>query len=445
MSISAGGIGSGLDVASIVQQLVAAERAPAAGRIDRSERRLNAEISAIGTLRSAFDALRSAVEKLSSGDAANARKTSVGADAGFGASATAGAALGTYQVEVLALATADKLSSTAYTDSQTVVGTGTLTLTSGETTLDVVIDETNNTLAGIRDAINAAAAGKGVTASIVNADDGAHLVLGATATGAANALTITASGGDGGLSALTYNPPNATTMTVLSAAADAQVKVDGFERTSASNTITDMLEGVTLTLTEAAPGTIKDLTVASDPSVLRSAAKAFVKAYNGGLGAIASTTSYDTSSQVAAALNGDSLVRTTSRDLREQVSNSVGDLKTMGITIDVEGKLTMDDAAFDAALAEDPAAAERLFGSKTGMAVGIGTTLARLLDDNGVFDSRSDSHDSRTESITDQRAALDRRMEQVEARYRAQFTALDVLVAQLQSTSSFLAQQLNLL
>ncbi|MBW3549862.1 MAG: flagellar filament capping protein FliD [Proteobacteria bacterium] len=445
MSISAGGIGSGLDVASIVQQLVAAERAPAAGRIDRSERRLNAEISAIGTLRSAFDALRSAVEKLSSGDSATARKTTVGSDAGFSASASAGAALGTYQVEVLALATAQKLSSTAYTDSQAVVGTGTLTLTSGETTLDVVIDETNNTLAGIRDAINAAAGGKGVTATIVNADGGAYLVLGATETGAANALTITASGGDGGLSALSYNPPDATTMTVLSAAADAQVKVDGFARTSASNTITDMLEGVTLTLTEAAPGTIQDLTVASDPSVLRGAAKAFVKAYNSALGAIASTTSYNTSTQVAAALNGDSLVRTTSRDLRGQVSNSVADLKTLGITIDVEGKLTMDDAVFDAALAEDPATAERLFGSETGMAAGIETTLARLLDDDGVFDSRSDSHDSRTESISDQRAALDRRMAQVEARYRAQFTALDTLVAQLQSTSSFLAQQLNLL
>lgn len=438
MSISSPGIGSGLDVASIVNQLVAAERAPAAGRIDRTERQTEAEISAIGSLRSAFDNLRSAIETLSSDDSALARKVGIPEDAGFSASATAGAAIGDYQVEVLALASAHKLSSAAYTDSAAVVGTGDLVITTGDTTLNVTIDSTNNTLAGIRDAINTAADGTGVTATIVNADGGAHLVLSANETGVDNALTITSSGGDGGLTALTN--PN---LTQLSAAADAQVQVDGLLRTSASNSITDMLEGVTLTLTKAAPGTVETLTVGSDPSVLRGAAKGFVTAYNAALDAIANTTAYDPDTQIAAALNGDSLVRGASRDLRGQISAQVGDLKTLGITVDIKGKLTMDDAVFDAAIADDPGPATRLFSGDTGLAAGLETSLARLLDDGGVFDDREDRLEAQTTSIADQRLALDRRMSQVEERYRAQFTALDVLVSKMTSTSSFLAQQLD--
>ena len=435
-------IGSGLDINTIVSQLVAAERAPTAGRIDRSERQTKAQISAIGTLRSALDGLRTALTKLGANDAVQARKASVQAEAGFSASASPSAATGTYQVEVLALATAHKLSSAAHPATDSVVGTGTLTLASGDTTLAVEIDATNNTLAGIRDAINAAAAGQGVTATIVNADDGAHIVISATGTGATNALTITASGGDGGLAGLNYDPPTATTMTTLSAAADASLKVDGLLRTSASNTITDMLQGVSLTLTAAAPGTIKELTVASDPSVLRSAAKGFVSAYNAAIGAIASTTKYDPETKVAAALNGDAMVRGTSRDLRGQLSASVNDLKALGIRVDLEGKLTMDDATFDAALAADPAPATRLFSGDGSLVAGLETSLGRLLDDDGLFDSRSEGLATRTKSIFDQRLMLDRRMGQVEARYRAQFVALDGLMASLQTTSSFLAQQL---
>ncbi|MDQ3206503.1 MAG: flagellar filament capping protein FliD [Pseudomonadota bacterium] len=432
----------GLDVASIVRQLVSSERAPIAGRIDRTERQVNAQISAIGSLRGAFSGLRDAVGKLSSNDSAQARKVTVATDAGYTASAVAGAAIGRYQVEVLALASSHKIASGAYANADTAVGTGTLSIVSGDTTLDVVIDSENSSLSDIRDAINAAAGGKGVIATIVEADDGAHLVLGALESGAANAIKVSASGGDGGLAGLAYDPATPGGSTQLSAAADASVKVDGLLRTSASNTVTGMLEGITVTLTKAEPGVAKELTVAGDPSVLRSAAKGFISAYNSALGTIASTTSYNASTQVAAALNGDSLVRGTSRDLRDQVSNSVSDLKAMGISIAKDGKLTLDEAAFDAAIAKDAAPAERLFSSETGLAAGFKKTLARLLDSDGLLDSRKDSLDGRTESIADQRLALDRRMTQVEARYRAQFVALDSLITQLQSQGNFLSQQL---
>ena len=443
-TISAGGIGSGLDVASIVQQLVAAERAPADARLDRTDRQLKAQISAIGTLRSAFASLRSAVTALSSTDNTQARKGTLPEGAGFTAATSAGAAVGRYQVEVLALASAHKLSSTAYSGNDAVVGTGRLTVSSGDVTFDVDLDGTGNTLISIRDAINAKAAGKGVNATIVQADDGAHLVLNALSTGSANAIRVTTSGGDGGLAALVYDPPTTTNLTQLDAALDSRVKVDNFERTSPTNTVSDLIGGVTLTLTKAEPGTVRQFTVTSDPVAQRNAAKAFVNAYNASIGAIATTSSYNATTKVAAALNGDALVRGVSSDLRNQVSAQVTDLKAVGITINKDGTLKMDDAAFDAAMAADASPATRLFVGPDSLATGLKTSLDRLLNDDGLLDGRSDGLDRRTRTLADQRTQLDRRMTQVEARYRAQFVALDGLVAKLQSTGNFLTQQLGL-
>jgi len=147
---------------------------------------------------------------------------------------------------------------------------------------------------------------------------------------------------------------------------------------------------------------------------------------------------------VAAALNGDSLVRGASRDLRDQVSNQVSDLKAIGITIKKDGTLAMDDAAFDAAMASDPTPAARLFTGDASLAKGLGDTLDRLLDTGGQFEGRSDSLGRMTKALANDRSALDRRMDQVQARYRAQFVALDGLVSKLQSTGSFLMQQLGL-
>jgi flagellar hook-associated protein 2 len=184
--------------------------------------------------------------------------------------------------------------------------------------------------------------------------------------------------------------------------------------------------------------------VTSDPVAQRNAAKAFVNAYNVSIGAIASTSSYNATTKVAAALNGDALVRGVSSDLRNQVSAQVTDLKTVGITINKDGTLKMDDAAFDAAMAADASPATRLFVGPDSLATGLKTSLDRLLDDDGLLDGRSDGLDRRTRTLADQRTQLDRRMTQVEARYRAQFVALDGLVAKLQSTGNFLTQQLGL-
>ena len=432
-----------LDVPTMVAQLVAADRAQTDARYDKTERQITAQVSAIGTLKSAFSGLGTALAALSSKNAAQARKVSLPVDANFAATAAPGAAAGRYQVEVLALATAQKLTSGAFAANDSVVGTGQLTIAAGDTSLVIDIDASNNTLAGIRDAINAKAGGKTVTASIVTGDDGPHLVLNAVDTGSAGALTISASGGDGGLTALAYDPQAGSGLSELIAATDARVKVDGFERTSSSNTLGDVISGVSLTLTKAEPGVVRELGIAADGSLQRTAAKSFVSAYNAALGAIGSTTSYNATTKIGAALNGDSMVRNASRELRDTVSDNVADLKAMGITINKDGTLTMDDAAFDAGMAKDPAVAARLFAGGDGSLAGkLDATVDRLVDPDGLLDGRSQNLTARTKSLDSQRSALDFRMTQAESRYRTQFTALDLLLTNLQSSSDFLTQQL---
>ena len=432
-----------LDVMTMVAQLVAAERAPTDARLDRSERQINAQISAIGTLRSAFSGLRTAVEALGARDAAQARKVTVPDGAGFTATASTGAATGRYGVEVLAVATAHKLASGAFARPDTTVGTGQLTISAGDATLTIDIDEDNASLTGIRDAINAQAGGRIVSASIVVGDDGAHLVLNAVGTGTAHALTVAASGGDGGLAALAYGPPGTSPMSELTAAADARVRVDGFERTHSGNTIEDLVAGVSLTLTRAEPGGVHQLGIDSDGSAQRNAAKNFVNAYNAALASIATTTAYNTSTQVAAALNGDAMTRNAARELRDTVSSNVMDLKAMGITIAKDGTLKLDETAFDAGLAKDPTLTSRLFGTGTdSMAGKLDATLDRLLDPEGLLASRSENLSTRSKALASQRSALDFRMSQAEVRYRTQFTALDVLLTSLQTSSDYLAQQI---
>jgi flagellar hook-associated protein 2 len=439
MSTTIGTAGK-LDVPTMVAQLVAAERAQPEARIARVERQVNAQVSAIGLLRGAFSTLGTAINALTSSDNLAARKAVLPPEANFAATARAGAAAGRYQVEVLALATAQKLTSGAFA-SDAAVGTGTLSISAGDTTLEIAIEPPGNTLAAIRDAINAKAGGKTVTASIVTGDDGAHLVLNAVDTGTAGALTVVASGGDGGLAALAY-PGDGSGLAQRLAAADARVRIDGIERSSASNTIADAIHGVSLTLTKAEPGTVRELRIEGDASQQRNAAKSFVSAYNAALGAIAQTTAYNPATKVAAALNGDAMLRNATRELRDLLGGSVTDLKALGVTINKDGTLKLEDAAFDAGLAVNPAAAARLF-SADGLAGRLDAVVDRLVDPKGLLDGRSESLAARSKTIASQRSALDFRMTQAEARYRTQFTALDVLLTSLQTNSDFLTRQLD--
>lgn len=451
--IQAAGIGSGLDIASLVSQLVAAERQPLDARLDRRSSAVNVELSALGVLRGALGALRDALAPLRTTTAFAVRSAASSKEDVFTASATGALAPGTYDVEVSSLATAHRLASAAYAaGGAAYVGSGTLTIGVGGDSFSVEVAAGAGTLADIRNAINGAADNSGVTASIINEVGGSRLVLTARQTGAASIIEVTQSGGDGGLAALTFDPnaPLAGGLTQTTAAADAVVFVNGFEHRSASNSVTGAIDGLTLTLRAADPGTTHLLTVTDDTSTVTTRIRKFVTDYNATARVFADLQRYDSATGRAGALIGDAFVRGLEGQLRRDVTGSLGDgsgetytsLAALGIRTDATGQLTLDESRLSAALATDFDGVATLFGGAEGLAARAHARLEAALASGGSLTSRTDELNRRARQIGLDREAVDRRMESVEARYQAQFNALDTLLAQLQSTSLYLDQQL---
>lgn len=435
-----GTVGSGLDPATTAQQLVAAERAVADQRIAKTETRIKAEVSAVASLRSAMSALQSAIRTLATPASSQPRTVGLSTQGAFTATAASGAPTGQFQVEVQQLARAQKLGSAPLgADAASAVGTGTLSISAGTHQFDIEIVDGRNSLSDIRDAINAQAAGKGVQATLVNGDGGTRLVLSAVDSGTANTITVSANGGDGGLAQLTTGGG----MSPLVEAQNAVIVVDGITRTNASNTITDLLPGISFTLTEAKPGTTVQMNVGIDTAAQLASVKTFVEKYNAALSTITSLTSYNETTKTAAALNGDAMVRGMTRQLRDMVGSDVIQLKAMGIEIAKDGKLTLKEADFTAAVATDPAVVGKVFGAGDTLGTKINKQMTALLAFDGPLKTRDESLTQRTKTLTQQRDALDRRMSLAEARYKAQFVALDAMVTRLQSTSTFLSQQLS--
>jgi flagellar hook-associated protein 2 len=293
MPISSAGLGSGLDVNSIVSQLMAVERKPV-NSLNTKEVSFQAKLSTFGSIKSSMAALQTAAKALSTPAQLSPTKASVANTAVMNVTTAGNAAAGSYDIEVVSLAQSQKLiTATGYAASTSTVGTGVITLdfgaydtatppaftaNAGKTSKTITIDSTNNTLAGIRDAINASSSG--VTASIINNGTSNFLSLTSTDTGASNAMKISVS--DSSLNALVYNgSTNSGNMAQTVGAKDAVIKVDTVTITKPSNVITDAIEGVTLNLTgTTATGATTKLAVTRDTASVATAIQNFVKAYN---------------------------------------------------------------------------------------------------------------------------------------------------------------------
>ncbi|WP_369975225.1 flagellar filament capping protein FliD [Xanthomonas bundabergensis] len=435
-------VGSGMDVTAVVKSLVAAQRAPQENRINADGTASSAQLSALSTIKGALSNLQTAMNAIAKSADKSAVKATVADGAGYTASVTESATAGNYSVEVVKLAERQKLTSAAYA-SDAVVGDGTLTIGYGDKSLNVTLAE-GSKLSDVAAAINKAANGSGVTASVVSADDGDHLVLNAVDSGTKGALTITSSGGNGGLSALTYSSGSSGGLTQTVAAADAVVRVDGFERTSSSNAVADLVPGVTLNLTKAAEGTKYNLSIANDSTSLKANLTAFVTAYNTANTLLKSSSAYDATNKKASALTGDSMVRGLQQSLRRQVSDNVVDLKAMGVTIDKDGVMSFDSAKFDSAIASDPASAKTMFGTDGAFTAGMSTLLDSNLDTtSGTITQRTASLNKHISDLTDQLSDLDKRMDTLTTQYTARFTAMDTIVAQMQTISDSLTKQFS--
>jgi flagellar hook-associated protein 2 len=452
-TITSNGTGSGLDVQGIVQKLVAAEGAPQSTRLDAAEARVQAKLSALGSLRSALSSFQDSLTKVKDLTTFQGRKVVLSSEDFLSATASSTAVPANYSVEVEQLAQAQKLQSTPFASSSTAVGTGTLTITSGGKSVDVVIDSSNNTVAKIAAAINSSAASDKVVATVINGANGAAtLTLTARVTGAANALTVSQTGGDAGLAAIQYPQSGGLGLTQIIQPLDAKAKIDGVEVTSATNTIGGAIDGVQIDLERANdPGETSTVTVQYDRPGARTLIDSLLKNYNGVVDAVKSVASYDASAQKAGPLFGDlgvsNLVAQLRRVLGSPVSgvdSSVNMLTKIGITFDLDGHLSVDGKKLDAALSANFKDVGTLFADKN---AGVGARLDSLLDpyleSGGVFDGRNQSLKASISDIGDQRQQLSNRLDALQARYLAQFNALDTLLAQMQSTSNFLTQQLS--
>ena len=448
--IQAMGIGSGLDIPSLVAQLVAAERTPVESRLTRQASDVATRLSALGALKGAISSFQGALEPLRTEAAFHAR-TAVSADDSI-LTATAGSAAtaGSYDIEVRQLAKPEQLVSTAFgSGAGTAIGSGTLTLTVGGESFSVAIGSSANTLADIRDAINAATDNPGLSATLVYGVDGAQLVLTSEATGVENTISVSASGGDGGLAQLTYGAGDTSHYTERQAAQDAIIVVSGVEHHSAGNVVDAAIDGVTLSLKEANAGATIALTVASDQNAVLANIRRYVSAYNDMEATLRALGRYDAASAQGGPMLGDWLLNGVRNAMVRGATDSVASagavyssLAAIGITTGSDGKLQIDSERLEAALQSSPAAVAALFGADDGIAARLDDKIEELLASDGSIAARSDNLADAQEQIDAASRRLDERMATVEQRYLAQFTALDSLMAQMNSTSNYLTQQL---
>jgi len=361
----------------------------------------------------------------------------------------AGAGTGTYTVQVVALAQSQQLASGVISGgSSGTVGTGTLTIGQGTNSFTVSIDSTSNTLQGIANAINGANGNTGVQATILNEANGSHLLLTSSKTGAANVMTVTASGGDGGLNQLNYNGTTQN-MSQLQAGQDSHIKIGTFDHYAATNSVSDAVSGVTFNLVSASPGTNGTVSVTPDNSGISKLVGQFVNAYNTLWGTISQLDSYDAATKTAGPLLGDAALTSIETKLRQDLSNPVttaaSNLKSLspiGATKQADGTLALDSTKLSNALAQSPDSVAQIFASGDGVATRINADLNGALDiSSGAIGTRIAQLNKDLSDIANKNSDLDAQMAQIQANYTAQFTALETMLAQLQTTSNYLTQQ----
>jgi flagellar hook-associated protein 2 len=450
--LSSPGLGSGLDINSLVSQLVAAEKAPRQTQITRAQTATVTSLTALAQFKGALSSFNSALSPLKTVESFAARGATSGDPEVFTASAASTAMPGSYEIEVEALASAHQLSSDAFADGAShVVGTGTLTISLGEESFAITVDEDQNTLAAIRDAINSATGNDHlVTATIINAADGAHLVLSSRKTGADNAITVSQEGGDGGLASLAYSDSNQDNYLEARPAADAVVYISGFAHRSATNAVTGAIDGVTLNLKKADDNEVHSLTIANDLVAVQARAKKFVDEFNALARKMAELRSYEPATKKAGPLLGDALLRAVEGELRANVTNPVAGqqgvyqtLASVGITTQRDGTLALDSEKFTAALEADFDGIANLFGGENGVAARLSTALDARLQADSEINARTKRLNEKSVSLQKEQQTLETRMLKIEQRYRAQFTALDTMLANMTSTSNYLSQQLS--
>lgn len=439
-TISSLGIGSGLDLNGLLDQLQEAER----GKLEPIEQQLETQqtkISAYGQLQSSLSAFQDAADALNDSALYESLSTNVGGSA-ITAAANAEAQPGSYNVSVETLATRGTLASEGVTTTDEAITTDAQKLTlnfagSPSQEIDIAAD---SSLEDIRDAINAND-DAGVNATIVN--DGTNYRL---------ALSSSETGADASIESFSFDgtaPFVADAANTLQSGTNAALTVNGIEITSPTNQVEGAVQGVTLNLEEEGSSTV---VVEQDTRAVREAVTSFVDAYNDLKATMGELTSFNPDTGEAGELLGDSAVRTVESRMRSILSGGVeGEfsmLSDIGISLQRDGTLEIDDGALDNAIANNQDALSTFFAgdsAEAGMAGQLNTTIEQLLGTNGTVSGAISGAENRSEALLERYTRMEQSIEQTMSRYRTQFGQLDGMIAQMNQTSSYLTEQFDAL
>lgn len=468
-NITFNGLGSGLQVADIVDAIVGAEQVPFQTRLNRKEAAMTTDISAVGALKSALQKVQDSMSNLANADKYQLR-VAKGNDDFISMSSDKNAEIGNYSVKVDALAEAHKLTSIGFAADETIStgGLSTITIGVGENSFSTIFSLTAS-LEEIKDQINDGPFTNGnnnsVSATIITSDAGQHLVLTSKETGLSNAIQITVQDGDGdntdnvGLSRLAYDPDPAsptfaTNMNEVTEAKDAQITIDDtLVVTSSTNKFENVIDGVDITAKKihSVDDDLSSVTLSENNANIEAGINQFVKNYNNLL--TLSKTLGQAGEGGSGPLAGDSLLRGVMSKLRQQISTnfetSGGDslsLSQLGVRSDRYGVLTLDKDDLNEFIAKDVDGVQNFFvGSEDvpGFAASVDTLMKFYTDSDGLIDSRIDSKKSQLENLDDDRISFGRKMDALEARLYKQYNAMDLLVANLNATGDYVTAQLD--
>ena len=456
------GLGSGIDINSIVTALVNSDKSAKQTQITTQTTINTSKISGIGTLKSALAAYQAAMNKLNSATSP--------AFSGFAATSSAPTVLtttsdntavnGTYTIKVDNLATGSKVASASFAGGASIaIPTGTLNISQNGNAYSVAIPS-GATLQSTRDAINTTLGAQGISANIVTDSNGSRLVIGSTTTGKGTDLIVSGIAGleidgsqimgtipDPANPGATLPDPNSAG-TIGALAADASLTIDGLAVTSKTNTVNSSVSGLSMTLVAAGTSTV---TVATNTTGLQTSIQSFVDAYNTLVRTVNSltqaTVGADGKPTVSAAMTGDAMPRSLIADIRKELTTpgpggQLSVLAQLGITTDQKaGTLNFDSAKFTKAMTSKSLGGEvqTLFtgtNSTNGLLARMSAAIKPYSQTGGILDQRTTSLNKQKSELSDQQMALDLRVTSLTASLTAKYNAMDLLVGQMKATAT---------
>ncbi|WP_288076374.1 flagellar filament capping protein FliD [Pseudomonas sp.] len=439
------GPGSGYDTQGIVKALVAAEKAPKQSQITKQQTVTTTQLSAVGSVKSALEAYRTAITKLNSAASFNGVAATTSDDKTVKATLGDGASSGQYVLKVDNLATSSKVTSKSFTGAAAVANPGeenqTLTINQSGKSYDVIITG-GSTLQQVRDSINTQLSAQGISANVLSDANGARLVVGSSNSGVGTDITLS---GDSDLAVGYDKGP---------AAINAKYSIDGIAMESTSNTVKSAISGVSLELVAPTDvGKTTTITVASSTATLKTSVQSFVSSYNTLMTAINAQTKVtatgDQATTTAGALTGDASMRDLVSSVRSELVNGSGtgtisSLSQMGITTDQKtGLLSLDDKQWDAAVAKSPTDIAKLFTDSNGLIARMNKATDSYVGTTGTLSSRVKDLNAKFTDLTTQQDDLNRRMDALQLSLSAKYTAMDTLIAKINASSSSIMTTLN--